>query len=211
MRWTVVIPTKALPAAKSRLLPASADAAAHRHLVEAIRADTVAAASAAPGVARVLVITDRLAAGASDPEAPIGVIVQTAPGLNPALSEAAEYAARSWPSDGVAVLVGDLPALRSSELSEALAVAATHARAHVSDAAGTGTTLLTAAPGVPLRPSFGAGSAARHALDSATVSAGESLRHDVDTAADLHAAAELGLGLKTVALLAESKVTVRST
>ena len=59
VRWTVVIPAKALPAAKSRLMTASADETAHRRLVEAIRADTAAAARAADGVARVLVVSDR--------------------------------------------------------------------------------------------------------------------------------------------------------
>src|SRR5437867_1364153 len=88
VRWTVVIPVKALPAAKSRLLPASADAAAHQRLVEAIRADTLAAAGAAGGVARVLLAADR-------PGVP-GALVQTRPGLNAALTEAAEHAAGSW-------------------------------------------------------------------------------------------------------------------
>jgi 2-phospho-L-lactate guanylyltransferase (CobY/MobA/RfbA family) len=43
------------------------------------------------------------------------------------------------------------------------------------------------------------------------VDAGASLRHDVDTAADLRAATELGLGPATAAVLADANVTVRST
>ncbi len=203
MRWTVVIPAKALPAAKSRLLSASTDERAHRRLVEAIRADTAAAARAAAGVARVLVVSDR-----ADGD---GVLVQTVPGLNGALAEAADLAARSWPADGIAALVGDLPALRPAELAEALARAAAHPRTHVPDAAGTGTTLLTALPGVALAPAFGPGSAARHAADSVALDGGGGLRNDVDTAEDLLAASVLGLGRHTGAVLAQSGVTTRST
>jgi len=193
VRWTVVIPAKALPAAKSRLLPASRDAAAHRRLVEAIRADTAEAARAADGVARVLFV--------SDSPAP-GVLVQTRPGLNGALIDAAGHAAARWPADGVAALVGDLPALRSDQLAAALAAAAAHPRAFVPDAEGTGTTLLTAVPGTPLRPAFGPGSAARHAAAAVRIAAGATLRCDVDTAADLQTAARLGLGPRTAATLA---------
>ncbi len=181
MHWTVVIPAKALPDAKSRLLPASSDAAAHRRLVESIRADTMSAARAAEGAARILVVADR--PGVPD------ALVQTRPGLNAALAEAADYASRAWPADGVAALVGDLPALRPEALSAALADAANHARSFVADAAGTGTTLLAAFPGTPLRPAFGPDSAARHAAVAAPLDAAPSLRHDVDTADDLVAAA----------------------
>jgi 2-phospho-L-lactate guanylyltransferase len=198
--WTVVLPAKALPVAKSRLLPASGDPVAHRRLVEAIRADTMAAATAAEGVARVLVVTDR-------PGQP-GALVQVRPGLNAALAEAAELAARRWPLDGIAAIVGDLPALRAGDLAAALAAAGEHRRAYVPDAAGTGTTLLAAAPGEPLQPAFGPGSAARHGVDAVRLAAGASLRSDVDTADDLHAAAALGLGPATAAVLA---VTARST
>jgi 2-phospho-L-lactate/phosphoenolpyruvate guanylyltransferase len=203
MRWTVVIPAKALPEAKSRLLPASADQNAHRRLVESIRADTMSAAQSATGTARVLLVAD----SADVP----GALVQTRPGLNAALAEAAAYAHRTWPADGVAALVGDLPALQPEALADALAAAAQHARSFVADAPGTGTTMLAALPGTPLSPAFGPDSAARHAGIAAPLDAAPSLRHDVDTADDLLAAAELGLGPATSAVLASSSVIVRST
>jgi 2-phospho-L-lactate guanylyltransferase len=206
VRWTVIIPAKALPQAKSRLLPASADPAGHRRLVEAIRADTLAAAQAADAVARVLVVADR--AGDTDPGVP--VLVQSRPGLNAALTEAAEHAARSWPEDGVVVLVGDLPALRPAELDAVLVIAAGGRRSFVPDAAGTGTTLLAATPGTALDPRFGPGSAARHRLDAIELPAASGLRNDVDTADDLSAAAGAGPGPATTAALAESGVTIRS-
>jgi 2-phospho-L-lactate guanylyltransferase len=202
VRWTVVIPVKGLPAAKSRLLPASVDAAAHRTLVEAIRADTVTAARAADPVARIVLVSDQ-------PRPGTDVLVQTRPGLNAALAEAATHAARSWPADGVAALVGDLPALRSDELADALRAAAHYPRAHVPDAAGSGTTLLTAIPGIALEPSFGPGSAARHGRHSVPIEGRPGLRHDVDTADDLAAAGALGVGAATAAVLARSSVTQR--
>jgi 2-phospho-L-lactate guanylyltransferase len=204
VHWTVVIPAKALPEAKSRLAPMSTDPAAHRRLVEAIRADTIAAATAAPGVARVLVVVDR-------GESAVDVLVQVASGLDAAVREGAAHAAELWPQDGVAALVGDLPALRPDELAQALRLAAGAGRAFVPDASGTGTTLLAAAPGETMHPAFGPGSAQRHAVEASAVVAGPGLRHDVDTAADLFAAAGLGLGAATRAALADAGVTVRST
>ncbi|SHF61774.1 2-phospho-L-lactate guanylyltransferase [Jatrophihabitans endophyticus] len=215
MRWTVVIPAKSLPAAKSRLAPMSVDAAAHRRLVEAIRADTVAAAAAADGVARVLLVTDRdVTAAAGAPDRPGGVgerLVQTRPGLNGAVRDAAEHAAERWPDDGLAVLVGDLPALRPEELAEVLATAGA-GTGFVPDADGVGTTLLTAAPGHPLRPEFGGGSAARHARHARPLVAGPGLRRDVDTAADLRGAAtDLGVGPATAAVLDATDTTAAGT
>lgn len=197
VRWTVLIPTKSLPEAKSRLLGATADPAAHARLVLAIRADTIAAARAAAGVARVLIVADRPTAAGGD-----HVLVQSRRGLNAALREGAAHAAIHWPDDGVAALVGDLPALQAQELAEALTLAASHPRAYVPDAAGTGTTVLTAVAHQPLQPAFGTGSAARHAAAAATIPAGAGLRADVDTAADLQAALALGVGPATRTALA---------
>ena len=198
MQWTVIIPVKALPNAKSRLAAASSDDRAHARLVTAMRRDTAHAARNAATVARVLVVADR----SGDPTADL---VQTLPGLNEGLSEAASFAAQRWPTDGIAALVGDLPALHSEELAAALADAADHPRAFVADAAETGTTLLTARPGVPLRPAFGRGSAARHARHAVAVSGGPGLRTDVDTVEDLSQAELLGFGLSTRSVTADSR------
>jgi 2-phospho-L-lactate/phosphoenolpyruvate guanylyltransferase len=205
VRWTVLIPTKSLPEAKSRLLGASADPEAHARLVLAIRADTIAAARAAAGVARVLMVADRPVVANGDQ-----VFVQSEPGLNAALREGAAHAASRWPTDGIAALVGDLPALRSEELAAALALAAEHPRAFVPDAQGTGTTLLTALAGQTLRPAFGVGSAARHATSATELAAGTGLRSDVDTAADLPAAVAAGVGAATQAALTERDGALRS-
>ncbi|MFN2518444.1 MAG: hypothetical protein ABR604_05260, partial [Jatrophihabitantaceae bacterium] len=135
------------------------------------------------------------------------VFVQSRPGLNAALREAADHAASQWPEAGVAALVADLPALRPQELATALGLAAQHPRAYVPDSHGIGTTMLTALPGQLLSPEFGPGSSARHAVRAAALPAGAGLRTDVDTAADLQAALALGVGPATSAVLAEATGT----
>jgi 2-phospho-L-lactate guanylyltransferase len=196
VHWTIIVPLKALPAAKSRLAAASPDPQQHANLVEAIRADTLETARA---VGRVLIVVD--APAGAQPAADELVLVQIGDGLNQAVREAGALAARRWPDDGVAALVGDLPALRPDELRAALTLAGATAHAFVPDSAGTGTTLLTAGPGADLDPAFGPGSAERHAGFAARLPAGPGLRLDVDTAADLEQARVLGVGPATRAAL----------
>jgi len=202
--WSVVVPAKRLDVAKTRLRPLTAgrdDAgAAHRELVLALLADTVASAVACPSVAAVLVVTDEPAAG----DVVRGLGARTVPdepdrGLNAAL----EHGARSAPGAAVAALSSDLPALRSAELAAALAAADEVERGFVADAEGTGTTLLTAV-GTALRPAFGPGSAAAHRAGGAVALTGPwpGLVRDVDTGADLRAALQLGAGPRTTALMA---------
>lgn len=195
LAWVVLVPMRALPGAKSRLADAAEGAAGHARLVRAIRHDTLAAAGAAVGVAVVVPVVDGPGVTQS------ASFVQTQAGLNGGLAEAADWAQRRWPDRGVAALVGDLPALRAPDLSAALVAAAEQARAFVADAPGTGTTLLTATPGTPLRPQFGPGSAARHARTAVHLAAAPGLRADVDTAADLRVALRLGVGAATAAVL----------
>lgn len=192
--WTIIVALKAMPAAKSRLMPASAGPREHAELVEAIRSDTLSVAASA---GQVLVVLDR--PGVDSGGWP--VLVQHEAGLNAAVREGETQVRAVRPGDAVAALVGDLPALTTTELTAALTIAARHPRAFVADAAGTGTTLLTAAPGVHLQPAFGPGSATRHAAIAHYVEAGPGLRLDVDTATDLALARELGVGPATRALL----------
>ena len=98
----------------------------------------------------------------------------------------------------IAVLQGDLPALRPDELSAALLAAARHRRSFVADRQGTGTSALFAF-GVPLDPRFGAGSASRHRLSGAVELRGTwpGLSCDIDTPDDLAQAQLLGLGPAT--------------
>ncbi|MEV5393651.1 2-phospho-L-lactate guanylyltransferase, partial [Nocardia farcinica] len=76
-------------------------------------------------------------------------------------------------------------------------------RAIVTDHAGTGTAALLVRDGGELAPAFGPDSARRHIAAGAVDLPGEwpGLRRDVDTAADLERAVELGAGSSTRALL----------
>lgn len=201
--WTAVVPLKPLAGAKSRLAGALAGVE-HRRLVLALAADTVGAARATPAVRRVLVVTDDPLAAVALTTAGATVIADLpGAGLNAALRYGAAHARRLAATDGVAALAADLAALRPAELADALAAASRHRRAFVADAAGTGTTLLTARPAVELRPAFGPGSRAAHHHSGAVDLAGRwpSVRTDVDTVADLAGARGLGLGRHTAALL----------
>ncbi|WP_239070424.1 2-phospho-L-lactate guanylyltransferase [Cellulomonas chitinilytica] len=212
-RWVVVVPVKTATAGKTRLagvLPES-----HRQaLVRAMALDTVAAAVATRGVVRVLVVTADepvrlgLPTGAeavdepSPTTRPAGAVE---PGLDAAVLAGADRAAALDPGAGVAVLLGDLPALRPDDLAAALDLAAHRPRTVVADLGGTGTTLLTVAPGLDLRPRFGAGSAAAHeALGHVRldVPGTSSLRRDVDVPVDLARAAH-DAGPRTRAVLGD--------
>jgi 2-phospho-L-lactate/phosphoenolpyruvate guanylyltransferase len=216
--WIAVVPVKSLTRAKSRLRGAL-PGVAHERLVLGLLRDTLTAVLACPVVDELIVVTNEpRAAGLA---AELGArVAPDAPdaGLNPAIAHGAALAG----SVPVAALTGDLPALRPAELTAGLTAAGALApgggpdaaaggggadagaggRGFVPDASGTGTTLLTAPSGAALRPRFGPGSAAAHAASGAVPLVGPwpSLRLDVDTAADLRAAAALGLGPATARL-----------
>lgn len=199
--WAVVLPVKRLADAKTRL---RGTLGRHDRLVLAMAQDTVRAARACPVVHEVLVVTDEpeVSAALGRLGATITPDVPDA-GLNPALAYGAE---RVGGAGGVAAMTADLPALRPEELRRALRAAArAGGRTFVPDAAGTGTTLLAAAPGLDLAPGFGSGSAARHAASGARRLAGDwpSVRRDVDTVADLADAERLGLGPCTARVLSQ--------
>jgi 2-phospho-L-lactate guanylyltransferase len=123
-------------------------------------------------------------------------------GLNDAVRRGRDLLAAE--GDGrVAVLLADLPALRTEDLSAALAACGRHPSAYVPDAEGTGTVLLTAARPALLEPAFGAGSAQRHDLVAQREELDlPRLRRDVDLAIGLEQARVLGLGPRTAAMLA---------
>jgi 2-phospho-L-lactate guanylyltransferase len=207
--WVVVVPVKRLSAAKSRLRGA-VDDARHEDLALAMLRDTLTAVIVCPEVAEVLVVTDDPVVAAS--AAALGA--RTVPdvpaaGLNAAVAFGADVATGLHRRR--AVLAGDLPGLRPADLAEALRAAAGAGGRHfLRDSAGSGTVLLTAAPGVPLGPLFGVGSATAHAGSGATELSGDwpALRHDVDTPEDLTKAHTMGLGPHTSALLGDLAVVV---
>lgn len=199
--WALVVPVKPLPLAKSRLAEVAGDRRAD--LALAMAADTVGAAVGAPDVTAVVAVTDDTRAAALL-EALGAVVVADEPaaGLNPALRHGASVA-RGY-ATAVGALSADLPALRSDVLSAVLGEAAQHAVAFLPDLAGTGTTLYTVTADARFDPLFGKHSARRHRETGAVELRGvasTAARRDVDTRADLLAAAELGVGEHTRALL----------
>ncbi|MFD7295042.1 2-phospho-L-lactate guanylyltransferase [Streptomyces sp. NPDC059897] len=200
MQWTLVIPLKPLVRAKSRLAPTAGDAV-RPGLALAFAQDTVAAAGACAAVRDVVVVTDD--SRAERELTALGAhVVPDSPqaGLNAALAHGAAAVRSRRPSAAMAALNADLPALRPAELARVLSAAAAFPRAFLPDAAGIGTTLLSATPGSELLPAFGGASRARHTASGAAelpVEGVDSVRQDVDTGEDLRAALALGVGPHT--------------
>lgn len=220
MGWIVVVPVKGAPAGKSRLgevMDASGHPIPRSALARAVALDTIAAAAGAPGVERVLVVTadTEVAVGLeslappSHVSASVGLAdlarVEHVAEVEPrGIDAAIAHALASIPLDAPrAALLGDLPALDPHELGDALARTAAHPRAVVADREGTGSTLVTAAPGVPWGSAFGEASFIRHLALGCTPLAlpdESGLRSDVDTPDQLSALAGR-LGPRTAALL----------
>lgn len=206
----LVVPIKPLTLAKSRLAGGIDPQGAIRHadMVLAMAMDTVAAAVAAPGVARVLVVATDPAEVVALRELGAEIIADdAATGLNAALRHGAGVLRAADRHAVVGALQADLPALRTADLSAAVADAA-GTRAFCADRHGTGTTLLLSAAGGELDPRFGAFSAGAHAASGATALADEltTLRADVDTPGDLRNVHAIGLGRHTRAVLSGKRL-----
>lgn len=199
-RYVVLVPVKPAERAKTRL---------HGHpraaLARAFALDAVGAALSARWVAAVHLVSDdadlvRAAAGLG-----AGAVPDLGAGdLNAALSRAAGLLRERGERGPVAAMLGDLPCLVPADLDAALEEADDLGGGFVPDSDGTGTTLLAARH--TLAPRFGPGSRDAHAtagVPEVGLSA-ETLRRDVDTAADLESARALGLGAHTAAALGAS-------
>lgn len=136
------------------------------------------------------------------PDRRVGDIAKAAGALYQYLDAGLNESIRATVDDRVcAALLPDVPAVRPEDLRQVLNG---HVRGFVPDRSGTGTTL---AFGPSLRPVFGPGSAARFAASGLPrVDAPDTLRADVDTAADLAHALALGVGRHTADLLARQGV-----
>ncbi len=201
--WVAVVPVKRLDRAKTRL-DTGVDGG-RPALARAFAADTVTALLAVQEVRLVVVVS-------GDEEVAqtvraLGAVVLDEPqpaGLNAAVTRGIDWVRRHHPDAAVAVWSADLPALRDSDVRAVLALAATHARGVLPDGEGTGTTVLTALPGVPLRPRFGLDSLRRHRADGAAPLDAPGLvraTRDVDTAGHLDEAVRLGVGRATTRVL----------
>ncbi len=199
--WSVVIPVKRLPDAKSRLAPLSGE---HRAaLALAFASDTVVAATASPLVDAVFVVTgdQRVARRLGALGARI-LPDETPGGLNGAVESGRARALAEYPRRRVAALTADLPGLLAEDLTGALS-AAPDGRAFVADVPGSGTTLLLSDVHGTLSARFGVDSRYAHEASGALLlsGVGRSLRRDVDTVEDLEDAVRFGVGAHTAAAL----------
>ena len=197
IRWGLVVPVKRLSLAKTRLQVLGDPL--RQDLALAFATDVVLAALACPEVAQVLVVTDDTRARQVLAEAGAEVVPDSPDaGHNAAVAHAAGLLP---PELGVAALSADLPSVTAADLTDALAQVVA-GRGFVTDAGGSGTTLLVAAPGDDLRPSYGLRSREEHLASGAVeLEAHQRLRVDVDTPEDLAEALGLGVGERTAAVL----------
>jgi 2-phospho-L-lactate guanylyltransferase len=199
VRYGVLVPVKPPAVAKSRLAPLGD--AVRTELAAAFAMDTVAAVLGSPAVGSVMAVTDDHALAAALSEQGALVLPDGVGGdLNGTLLQAAAELARQLPDLRPAALCADLPALRTEQLTRALAAAPDQGLAFVTDTEGKGTTLLVADGLASFEPRFGAGSAQAHrAVGGHEIHLVDvpTLRRDVDTPADLEAALGLGVGPRT--------------
>jgi 2-phospho-L-lactate guanylyltransferase len=197
--WTLVLPLKGGPAAKSRLRGGP-------ELARAIALDCLDAVLACPVVDRALVVTADPSMAVQARTAGAEPVPESRPGagLTAAILDGL-HAATRFPGP-VAVLLGDLPALRPGDLTDgltdvlaALDLHPSAPMAAIPDAEGSGTVLLAARSPAELDPAFGPGSMAEHRRRSAVPVEADRprLRRDVDTPTDLDAALALGVGPRT--------------
>jgi 2-phospho-L-lactate guanylyltransferase len=201
----LIIAVKRLSAAKTRLAPVFSKQT-RETVVLAMLVDTLTAAARVGALRSITVITPDEAAAAEAADLGAEVLADPTPEghpdpLNNAITAAERMMAGSFTN--IVVLQGDLPALQTQELTEAIAAARHHQRSFVADRPGTGTAVLCAF-GTALDPKFGPDSSARHRRSGAIELTGAwpGLRCDVDTPADLAAARRLGVGPATARAVA---------
>ncbi|HEV2635203.1 MAG TPA: 2-phospho-L-lactate guanylyltransferase [Actinocrinis sp.] len=194
--WSVIIPVKRLPEAKSRLAPLPPEQ--RGALALAFAADALAAVLAAPQVHAAYVVTGDPRVGGRLSALGARLVPDPGTGLNGAYAAGLARARADFPGHRVLALNADLPALRTGELG-AFLESVGPGRAVVPDVPGTGSTMLAADPDGRLEPLFGPDSRRRHEESGAAVrlDAGPSLRQDVDTVLDLASALRLGVGRYT--------------
>ncbi len=185
-----LVPVKALPAAKSRLLPhLGADAA--RRLSIAMLGDVLEALAGVPSLARIAVVTPDATVAHAAREAGAEALLRPDPGLNPAVERAGAELAPG-PEDGLLVVLGDVAGVRAGEI-ETLIGALPGRGVALAPSRDGGTSALLRIPHDVIPAGFGPGSAKLHRdlAERAGVPFRElalpSLAIDVDEPSDLEA------------------------
>jgi 2-phospho-L-lactate guanylyltransferase len=204
----LIIAVKRLAAAKTRLAPVFS-APTRERVVLAMLIDTMTAAAKTPALHSITVVTPDDVAAEAARALGADVLADPTPEdhpdpLNHAVA-AAESAVASAPQapPNIVVLQGDLPAMQTHELTEAIAAARAYPRSFVADRHGSGTVALFAF-GERVQPAFGPDSAQRHRHSGAIELTGPwpGMRCDIDTPDDLRVARALGVGAATARVVA---------
>lgn len=191
-RWWAVVPLKDTRLAKTRLGGTPSE---RRQLAILMARDTLCAIANARAVEGVIVVAQKERDRESFMLPGVRVIVRNGLGINEAIRSGVDIVRSSTAERHVAILPGDLPYLRSSELDAALQCAGAQPTSVVADRHGMGTTLLTAASGVTAEPAYGPQSLRAHLAAGAvelSVPTWSGLRRDVDVMADLATIGSLG-------------------
>ena len=195
--FTAILPVKPWRLAKSRLHLADADRAL---LAKAFSLDTLDTLAGCEAIGRIVVVSAEPAIAVHVASTSGAVLLQDRPMLaremlNPAVDRGRQWAQAREPDAPVVVLPSDLAALTVRTLADALDRLSRHERAHVPDAEGTGTTLVTALLPAALAVAYGPRSADRHSAGGsvAVVEVDPRVRRDVDRPVHLAAARDLGL------------------
>ena len=202
-----LVPVKALPAAKSRLLPhLGADAA--RRLSIAMLGDVLEALARVPSLARIAVVTPDAAVAQTARGVGAEALLRPDPGLNPAVESAGAELAPGR-EDGLLVVLGDVAGVRADEI-ETLIGALQGRGVALAPSRDGGTSALLRIPRDVIPAGFGPSSAKVHRdlAERAGVPFREvalpSLSIDVDEPADLEALRSgASAGPRTRALLRE--------
>jgi 2-phospho-L-lactate/phosphoenolpyruvate guanylyltransferase len=204
----LIVAVKRLATAKTRLAPVFS-APTREKVVLAMLVDTLTAAARVESVRGITVVTPDDVAAAAARQLGAEVLSDPTPEghpdpLNNAIAAAEQVVTRSF--SNIVVLQGDLPALQTQELAEAITAARHHERSFVADRLGTGTAALCAF-GTALDPRFGPDSCAQHRHSGAIELTGAwpGLRCDIDTPTDLAVARRLGMGTATSRAVAASR------
>ncbi len=199
MCWVVVVPVKQTAQAKTRF--GGTDARVRRELAHAFALDTVQALADTATVGAVVVVTDDVSVRSQLPDdGSVIAIADVGAGLNAAVRHGVQWARERSIAGPVAVVPSDLPAATAANIEICLRRAELVSLGVLPDAESLGSTVLTAAAGVELRPAFGPASLRDHAAGGAQVLEAtglDGLRRDVDTLAHLRAALALGVGSHT--------------
>lgn len=181
MTFTLVLPVKETPRAKSRLRLEDDE---RRDVMRTFIHHALEVAASSELASTVVIVGSLELVPAHREVAHVPEPAQG--GLNAAVDAARSWANRWRPDHRIAVLPVDLPCLTPAELDSALDEASVVRRAFVPDHLGSGTTLVTACSPDELVTAYGPDSARRHReLGLDVLSSGPGLRFDVDLPADL--------------------------